>query len=128
MVLVDDGMTLTAEISHRLTGNATAPAISSAKARLPQNRTVLSPASIAPGITSMMSLSTTSMIRMETVSAASASLSTAPKASPALSSGIIVKAYPNKNAKSTASAMSERFPIRALCQSPVRAKGSVPWR
>ena len=37
-------------ISQRLTGNATAPAIRSATARLPQKSTFVRPASIAPGI------------------------------------------------------------------------------
>jgi hypothetical protein len=74
------------------TGNAAAPATISAKARLPQNSTLPSPASIAPGIASMMALSTISMMVIEIVSAARASLAAAANASPERSSGRMVNA------------------------------------
>ena len=77
-------------ISLRLTGYAAAPAITSATDRLPQNSSFVRPASIAPGIRSMIALSTTSMIAMLTVSVASAIGTTAANAKPARSSGQLV--------------------------------------
>jgi hypothetical protein len=79
-------------ISQRLTGNANAPAMRSATARLPQNKGEVRGASMAPGITNMIKLSMTSMMAIEIVSAANARPSAEPKASPARSSGSIVKA------------------------------------
>ena len=43
-------------MSHRLSGNATIPAIRSDATRLPQNRRVERPASIAPGTKSILGL------------------------------------------------------------------------
>ena len=77
-------------ISLRLTGKAAAPAITSATDRLAQNSSFVSPASIAPGISSMIALSTTSMIAMLTVSVASAIGTTAATVNPARSSGQLV--------------------------------------
>jgi hypothetical protein len=73
---------------------------------------LFSPASIAPGMASMMALSTTSMIVIEAVSAANASLSTARVASPEASSGRMVRAYPKKKASTT-----ERATVAALLQT-----------
>src|SRR5687768_9422610 len=69
-------------ISHRLTGNAATAATASENARLAQNSTEPSPASIAPGITSMMALSTICMTVIDAVSAASASLAALAKLMP----------------------------------------------
>ena len=77
-------------ISQRLNGIATAPAITSATERLPQKSVFVSPASMAPGMASMIALSTISMIAMLTVSEARAIGITAPSASPARSSGMLV--------------------------------------
>ena len=78
-------------MSQRLTGTATAPATTSANDRLPQKSTLSSPASIAPGTASMMPLSTISIVAMLSVSEASAIGTTAPNASPARSSGRLVR-------------------------------------
>ena len=56
----------------RFTGTVTTKATSSASARLPQNSRSASPASMAPGTARTTRLSTTSIVRMDTVSAASA--------------------------------------------------------
>jgi hypothetical protein len=53
-------------------------------------------ASIAPGMTSTNRLSTTSMIVIETVSAASAVETTTPAARPALTRGMAVRLNPNR--------------------------------
>lgn len=53
---------------------AARPATASANIRLPQNSGCVSPESIAPGITSSSALSTISMIVIESVSAAKASI------------------------------------------------------
>ncbi len=55
-------------------------ATASATARLPQKSRLSSGASIAPGMTSMMALSTISITVMDAVSAASASFSAGPTA------------------------------------------------
>ena len=77
-------------ISLRLTGKAATPAMTSATARLPQKSTSPSSASSAPGISTMIALSTTSMIPMLTVSVARAIGTTAATAKPARSSGQLV--------------------------------------
>jgi hypothetical protein len=74
-----------------LTGKAAIPASNSEKARLPQNRTLSSSAFIAPGISSMSALSTISMIVMDAVSEAKASLRTTGVVSPEASSGRTVR-------------------------------------
>ena len=56
----------------------------------PPERTVVRPASIAPGTRSMIALSTTSITAIETVSEASASGTAAARAMPERSSGSIV--------------------------------------
>ena len=62
----------------------------SATARLPQKRKLSSPASIAPGIASMIALSTISMIVIEIVSEANAIGATAASVMPDRSRGIEV--------------------------------------
>ena len=57
---------------------------------------------MAPGISSMIRLSTTSMIVIEIVSAASASGIAVDRAMPDRNKGTIVKEYPKKNASTTA--------------------------
>ena len=64
--------------------------MTSATERLPQKSSFVSPASIAPGIVSMIALSTTSMIAMLTVSVASAMGMTAATVKPARSRGKLV--------------------------------------
>ncbi len=58
--------------------------------RLAQKSVLSSPASIAPGIASMIALSTTSIVAMLSVSEARAIGITAPSARPARSSGRLV--------------------------------------
>ena len=77
-------------MSQRFTGKAATAATANAKARLPQNSKLSRPASIAPGMASMMPLSTISIVVIEAVSAANASRAAAGKGSPAASSGRIV--------------------------------------
>ena len=79
-------------ISQPLTGTATTPAIASANARLPQNSRSPAPASIAPGTSNMIPLSTISITAMLTVSEARAIGMTTESASPARSSGRLVSA------------------------------------
>ena len=67
------------------------PATINATARLPQNSGESKGASIAPGMTSMIRLSTTSMIAIETVSAARARRTAYPTRMPLRSRGPIVK-------------------------------------
>ena len=66
-----------------LTGTVTTKAIASAAASDHQNSALLSVASMAPGSSTRNALSTTSMVRIETVSAASAVPTAAPTARPA---------------------------------------------
>ena len=73
VVLVDDRVPLPRAISHQLTGKAAAPAMSRGTAKLPQNRPLSNPAFTASGIRSMIALSTTSMMNIDAVSAASRS-------------------------------------------------------
>ena len=61
------------------------------KARLPQKSSVSSPASIAPGITSTIALSTISIVVMLSVSEARATPATRRTGSPARSSGRLVR-------------------------------------
>ena len=77
-------------ISQRLSGTVTMPATDSANARLPQNRMLSSPSSMAPGISTMIALSTISMVAMLSVSEASAIGITTERARPARSSGRLV--------------------------------------
>ena len=79
-------------ISRRLTGSAAAPATTSATDRLPQKSVLSTPASIAPGIASMIALSTTSITAMLSVSEARAIGITAASANPARRSGRLVSA------------------------------------
>ena len=65
------------------TGTVTTNAIASAAASDHQNRALVRLASIAPGSSTRKALSTTSMVRIETVSAASAMRTAAPKPRPA---------------------------------------------
>jgi hypothetical protein len=76
---------------HRPAPNPPA-AIASAKASVPQNSTLSSPASIAPGTSRMIALSTISITAMLSVSEAGAIGMTAPSANPARSSGRLVSA------------------------------------
>ena len=85
MVRVHDRVAAPRRISQRFTGNAAAPAT-----RRDGQAAFVSPASIAPGISSMIALSTISMIVIEIVSAASATGIAAPRASPPRTSGTIV--------------------------------------
>src|SRR5215210_445218 len=78
-------------ISQRLTGTVRTKAIARANARLPQNRSVSSPASMAPGMTRRMMLSTTSIVAIDSVSEARAIGTTAPIPRPARSSGRLVR-------------------------------------
>jgi hypothetical protein len=64
-----------------------------------QKRGSSSPAFIAPGIATMIRLSTISITVIEKVSEASASGNTAASTSPERRSGSIVKEYPNRKAK-----------------------------
>jgi hypothetical protein len=73
-----------------LTGKAATKATASANARLPQNKRLPSPASIAPGMTRIIRLSTISMTVIESVSAAKAMGRTVPRANPDRNSGSIV--------------------------------------
>jgi hypothetical protein len=66
-----------------LTGTVTTKAMARAAARVHQNSALLSVAAIAPGTSTRNALSTTSMVRIETVSAASAVPTAAPTPSPA---------------------------------------------
>src|SRR5436190_1102634 len=59
-------------ISHRFSGTATTKATASENARLPQNSREERPAFIAPGMTRMIRLSTSSIRAMERVADASA--------------------------------------------------------
>ena len=65
-------------MSQRFTGKAASAATASEKARLPQNSIVPNPASIAPGMTSIMASSTIYIIVMDAVSATSASFTAEP--------------------------------------------------
>ncbi len=77
-------------ISQRLTGKATTPATTRATDSAPQKRMSPTPAPIAPGISSMSPLSTTSMTAIEKVSVARAIGTTVASAKPARSSGRLV--------------------------------------
>jgi hypothetical protein len=77
-------------MSQRLTGRAAAPATTNEKERLPQKSSVPRPADIAPGIATMIALSTISIMAMLAVSEAKAIGTTAPSAKPARSSGRLV--------------------------------------
>ena len=79
-------------MSQRLTGTVSRKATTRANASEPQNSRSPSPASMAPGMTSRIALSTTSIVAIESVSDASAIGITAPSASPARSSGRLVSA------------------------------------
>ena len=79
-------------IKARLTGTVRTKAAARANERAPQKRSEPSPASIAPGTTTMIRLSTTYIVAMETVSEARAIGITAESASPARSSGRLVRA------------------------------------
>ena len=76
--------------SQRFTGTVRAKAIASEKASEPQKRISPSPAWMASGTSRMTALSTTSIVPIESVSDASAIGTTAPRASPAFSSGRLV--------------------------------------
>ncbi len=75
-----------------MTGKATRPAIAKATDRLPQNSTSPTPASIAPGIARTITLSTISMVAIESVSEARAIGMTVATARPARSNGRLVSA------------------------------------
>ena len=75
----------------RLTGTVSTKAITRESARLPQNSRSVSPACMAPGTASTTTLSTTSMVRIDTVSAASATPMAAFSGSPARSTGQTVR-------------------------------------
>ena len=77
-------------INQRLTGRAMAPAMTRATERLPQKRVLVRPASMAPGMASMIALSTISITVMLSVSTASAIGITAESARPARSRGMLV--------------------------------------
>jgi hypothetical protein len=77
-------------MSQRLTGKAATKATARANARLPQNKRLPSPASIAPGMMTIIRLSTISMTVMDSVSAAKARGSTLASAKPDRRRGIIV--------------------------------------
>jgi hypothetical protein len=79
-------------ISQRLTGNAMKPAITRATERAPQKSASSTPACIAPGIATMIALSTISIVAMLNVSDASAIGMTALNARPARRSGRLVRA------------------------------------
>ena len=68
------------------------PATISEKAKLAKNSGAVTPASMAPGMTSMIALSTISISVMEAVSEAKASGRAVPNARPLLTSGSNVSA------------------------------------
>ncbi len=70
-----------------------------------QNTGLTSPASIAPGITAITRLSTSSIVAIDSVSAAKTTLRAAKKPRPAFSNGSVDSAYPNRNARPIASAI-----------------------
>jgi hypothetical protein len=72
-------------MSHRFTGKAASAAIASETTSEPQNKMVPSPASIAPGITRMIRLSTISMTVMDAVSEANAKRAACASGTPDLS-------------------------------------------
>ena len=80
----------------------------------------MSPASIAPGTTSITALSTTSMTAIEAVSAASATFSAVRRSSPDRTTLRTVSAYPKTNARTTASTTVAR-----LCQ-PSQVPMTIP--
>src|SRR3546814_15619207 len=104
MVFMNDGMVLATRDQPSVDGKGGRAGDQERERGLPQKRKLSSPASIAPGMISMIALSTISMIGTETVSAARARFSTAPKARPARTSGPIVKAEPKRTARMTARA------------------------
>ena len=79
----------------------------------------------------MIRLSTISITTIENVSAASASLSAWPNASPPASSGRMVSPYPKVNASTTASRMAGRschpsaVAMTSPSTSPMRASGQA---
>jgi hypothetical protein len=77
-------------ISQRFRGSANAPATTSATDSAPQKSTSPTPASMAPGTSSMIPLSTISMTAIEAVSDASAIGMTAAIVKPARNSGRLV--------------------------------------
>lgn len=74
-------------------------------ARLPQNSGSKTPASIAPGIMNITPLSMISITAMERESAAKASFMAVRNAIPPRSNGIMVREYPNRKARTIASAI-----------------------
>ena len=108
---MDDACPLPRPIIHRFTGTVTTKAIASEATRLPQKSRSATPASIAPGMTSRLALSTSSITAIETVSAASATPSACRNGTPAASTGRIASVYPKKKASTIEIAM-----LPALCQ------------
>src|SRR3546814_11735207 len=98
MVFMNDGMVLATRDQPSVDGKGGRAGDQERERGLPQKRKLSSPASIAPGMFSMIALSTISMIGTETVSAAIASFSTAQKARPARPSGTIVKGEAKRQA------------------------------
>src|SRR6476660_1921781 len=79
-------------IIHRFTGVVSRKATTSEPASEPQNRALVSPASMAPGTATTKALSMISMTRIDTVSAASATLSASRRPTPARSTPRMVRA------------------------------------
>lgn len=77
---------------------------------LTQNKPDVGPALIAPGITSMIALSTTSIRPIESVSDAIASEAAVFSDNPDLNRGKSVSEYPKRKAKNTESATVDQLP------------------
>src|SRR5262245_17632192 len=93
-------------------------------ARLPQNRGLVSPASIAPGIISTTTLSTISITVIESVSEAKAMPAALLNGIPPATSGQSVIEYPKRNASTT-----DRVTVAALLQpnaTPVTMPSTSP--